>query len=217
MCTYSLKLPFLSSSIEMASSKSLASSPSIVIVRRSRRSLLPFLISSSTREGSGFTGRGSTSDSTSSGNVCASPNCLKTVSIRTSLLPKSPRTSLMVPLRCPFSPSGFKISHTTTISNGAPFRLLFAISTIPKSVSLKEGSGTTTPPSFVCLNMPMTWFFTASGPLGATSEGQEGFSLTACIFAIISRLLRLAFWLMFFAYENLLSLLSVINDLHCFP
>ena len=68
----------------------------------------------------------------------------------------------------------------------------------------------TTPPSEVILSIPTTWFLTARGPFGASSAGHWGFSRSLCIFAIISRLRLLAFWLIFFAYENLLSLLLLL-------
>jgi hypothetical protein len=75
-------------------------------------------------------------------------------------------------------------------------------------VLLNEGSGITAAPVGVCLNMPMTWFLTCSGPLGAWSAKVSGSTVDAS-FALITLFLLCWLSLILSAKPDFFFLLSI--------
>ena len=130
-------MPFFILSIETASSKSLAVSPSMVKVRRPRRSILPSISSALTDPAAA-----SASFKTRDGNFAGRPNLARITSASTSGSSGSPMTLKTRPAGGRFLP-GHRVSSTSTIIESGI--LPVSASGIITWSSIRTSDGTTMP------------------------------------------------------------------------
>jgi hypothetical protein len=157
MCTHS-RQPVSCFSSEIASSKSRASTGSIVTVSRSRRSTRGASIAPIR------SGIASAACSTSAGNASRSPCSRMTISTSTPGSVSSPRTSSTTPWVAVFGPANWVMRATTIWPVVAPPKPSRPTSTSPRTrrslgvttPSLPDFSNRPTIRSFACVTIPVT-------------------------------------------------------------